>query len=181
MKTAALVLLLLSSAASASPIRQSTMGGDLDVDRAPDGVVLRTMGGDIKVGTAHEFVVAKTRGGNIRVRQLHGSVEATTMGGDIDVNVAAAAGDIELRSMGGSVELTLPANFSGTFDVELEQDDDGPDYRIISDFPLQVRESSRNYWLRRDARVLTATGRIGSGTHRVVIRTIGEDVVIRKR
>jgi hypothetical protein len=180
MKTAVLALLLLSSAAAASPVRETNLGGDVEIGDAPDGAVLRTVGGDIQVGTAHEFVVAKTVGGSIRVRQLHGSAEATTVGGNIEVNVATA-GDLELRSIGGSVELTLPASFSGTFDVELEQDDGGSDHRIVSDFPLQVRKSARDRWFRPDAQVLTGTAKIGGGTHRVVIRTIGADVVIRKR
>ncbi|HYC88559.1 MAG TPA: hypothetical protein VEO54_05060 [Thermoanaerobaculia bacterium] len=185
MKALALLLLLLvpASAAAGGEITRSSMGGDIDVDDAPDGAVLRTMGGDIRVGRARGHVVAKTMGGDIRVRDLVGSLDAGTMGGNVTVEVDGVAGSrsLSLHSMGGSVTLTLPASFSGTFEIELEQNHEGPEGRIISDFPLEIRKSRRKRWWRPDVDVLNATGRVGSGDARVKIDTIGSDVTIRKR
>jgi hypothetical protein len=185
MKALALLLLLLVplSAAAEGKITRSSMGGDINVDDAPDGAALRTMGGDIGVGRARGHVVARTMGGDIRVRDLIGSLDASTMGGNVTVEVDGVAGSrsLELYSMGGSVSLTLPADFSGTFEVELEQSHDSPPARIISDFPLNVRESRRKYWLRHDVDVLNATGRAGSGDAHVKIKTIGSDITIRKK
>ncbi|MGZ5432881.1 MAG: hypothetical protein ACXW31_10885 [Thermoanaerobaculia bacterium] len=180
MKTLALLLLLLPAASAEGRIVQSSMGGDLEVSSAPDGASLRTMGGDIRVGSARGHVVAKTMGGNIEVRQLDGSLDAGTMGGNVDVEVLRG-GTIEIHSLGGHVELTLPANFSGSFDIELEQDDEGPRNEIVSDFPLNVRETEKNNWFRPDTSVLKATGVSGSGANRVKITTIGGDIRIRKR
>jgi DUF4097 and DUF4098 domain-containing protein YvlB len=182
MKTLALVLLLFSaSAAEGRHISQSSMGGDLEVRTAPDGATLRTMGGDIRVGSAQGRVTAKTMGGNITVRDLSGPVDAGTMGGNVDIEVTRAGGDIEISSMGGHIELTLPANFSGTFDIELEQDDDGPRNEIVSDFPLQIREKKKNNWLRPDTTVLEGEGVNGAGQYRVKITTIGGDIRIRRK
>ena len=181
MKTFALVLLLLTASTAEGRIRQSSMGGDIDVRNAPDGASLRTMGGNIRVGTAHGEVIAKTMGGNIEVDALRGSLEAGTLGGNVEVDVLESSGDIEITSIGGQIEITLPANFSGTFEVELEQDRDGPDNEIVSDFPLQITRTKKDYWLRPDAEVVRGTGRIGTGTHRVKLSTIGGDIRIRRK
>ena len=182
MKTIAMVLLLVTAAAAEGKhISQSTMGGDLRVQSAPDGATLRTMGGNIEIGSAQGRVVAKTMGGNIEVRQLAGSLEAGTMGGNVDVTVSRGDGNIEITSMGGHVELTLPANFSGTFDVELEQDDDGPRNQIISDFPLKIEQHKKDNWIRKDTIVYEGKGMVGSGANKVKITTIGGDVRIRRK
>lgn len=182
MKALALLLLLLFpvSATARGRIVQSSMGGDIDITDAPDGASLRTMGGDITITSARGHVVAKTMGGDIRVRRMDGSIEAGTMGGSVEIEVVRN-GEIEIHSMGGHIELTLPANFSGSFDVELEQDDDGPEHEIISDFPLQIRKTMKDNWFRPDTVVLNGTGKSGSGANRVKITTIGGDIRIRRK
>ena len=185
MKAIALLLLLLvpTSVAASGKITRNSMGGDIDVDDAPHGADLRTMGGDIRVDRARGDVVAKTMGGDIRVRNLIGSLVAGTMGGNVTVQVDGVDGSrsLDLYSMGGRVSLTLPAGFSGTFEIELEQSHEGPPARIVSDFPLEVRKSRRERWWRPDVDVLNATGRVGSGEARVRIRTIGDDITIQRK
>jgi DUF4097 and DUF4098 domain-containing protein YvlB len=160
------------------------MGGDIDLADAPNGAVLRTMGGDIRVTRGAGRIVAKTMGGNIDIRQLQGSAEAKSMGGDVKVNVVAsgAGHDLEVRSMGGEIEVTLPRDFGADFVVELEEgDNDEQEHRIVSDFPLQIRESSRWRFFGGRHKVFTATGRSGSAANRVVISTIGSNITIRRR
>jgi DUF4097 and DUF4098 domain-containing protein YvlB len=184
MRTLALLLLLASTSAAADgEIVRSSMGGDIDIADAPHGATLRTMGGDISVDRARGQVTAKTMGGDIRVRELIGSVDAGTMGGDVNVQVAGVSGSrsFELHSMGGSISLTLPADFSGTFEVELEQDRDEPEHHIVSDFPLEVRKSTRKHWFQRPVEVLNGTAHIGSGDARVRIKTIGGEITIRRK
>lgn len=183
MKSFALLLLLLwAGTTEGSKIRESTMGGDLRVESAPEGAVLRTMGGDIRVRHAGGDVVAKTMGGNIRVDRLEGSIDAGTMGGNVEIEVAGlgTGRTIEVHSMGGHIEVTLPRDFAGDFDVVLEQDDDDRDYTIRSDFPLKIEETTKRRWF-QTMRVLTATGKSGSGGNRVRITTIGGEIVIRKK
>ena len=184
MKTLALLLILLPTTvvADGTKIVQSSMGGDINVAAAPNGAALRTMGGNIDVKSSAGMVVAKTMGGDIVIRQLAGSVDAGTMGGNVYVEVLGAGSGrtLELRSMGGSIELTVPADFSGEFDVELEQDREGHEHKIISDIPLQITESTRRSWF-RTIKVLNGTGRSGSGANRVRIFTIGSDIQIRRK
>lgn len=183
MKTFALLLLLSwAGTAEGSRIKQSTMGGDLRVDRAPEGAVLRTMGGDIRIKQAAGEVVAKTMGGNIRVDRLDGSIDAGTMGGNVEIEVAGpgTGRTIEVHSMGGHIEVTLPRDFAGDFDVVLEQDDNEHDHKIVSDFPLRIEESTKRRWFQK-VRVLTGTGKSGSGGNRVRISTIGGEIVIRRK
>jgi DUF4097 and DUF4098 domain-containing protein YvlB len=175
MKSLAILLLCM-------PIVHNSMGGDLDVDAAPHGAVLRTMGGDIRVGSAGGDIVAKTMGGNIRVSRLDGSIDAGTMGGNIDVEVLGAGTDrsIHLASMGGSIEVSLPKDFAADFEVELEEDNDRGRHEIRSDFPLHIEESTHRRLFRK-VRVLTATGKNGTGGNRVRIWTIGSDITIHRR
>ena len=183
MRNLAFLLLLLPLTAIAdSKIVRNTMGGDIDVPSAPNGAVLRTMGGDIRLESSGGDVVAKTMGGNIRVRRLSGSINAGTMGGNVDIEVfgAGSCRSIQASSMGGFLEVTLPREFAGDFEIELEQDDGGRLHRIVSDVPLHITESSRYRWFRK-VRVLTATGRSGSGANRVRLSTIGGDITIRTR
>lgn len=159
------------------------MGGDINVPNAPDGATLRTMGGDILVQRAAGTVVAKTMGGNIEIVSLQGSATAGTMGGEIRVTVDATGRghDVDLSSLGGDIVLTLPARFDGKFDVSLEESDSGDQHQIISDFPLNIRESMRDRLFDGKRVVHTATGQTGSGLNRVRISTVGGNITIRKK
>lgn len=161
----------------------STQGGSIDVPSAPSGADVSTMGGDINVKSAKQFVRAKTMGGEITIGEVDGSVDATTMGGEIKANVvgSGAGHDVALRSMGGDITLTLPASFSGAFDVELAYTKNSSrDYTIRSDFPLTVKESPDwDYDKGSPRKVITGTG--GSGSNKVRISTINGNVVIRKK
>lgn len=183
MKYLAFLLLLIPMTASAdSKIVRFSMGGDIELDDARHGASLRTMGGDIRIERAGGRVVAKTMGGNIRVDRLEGSLDAGTMGGNVEVEVlgASAGRNIEITSMGGQIEITLPKDYAADFEVELEQDVDGPRSRIISDFPLHVTETTKRHWFKKVS-VMTAKGRNGSGGTRVRLWTAGADITIRKR
>ena len=159
------------------------MGGNIHVADAPNGASLHTMGGDIRVTRAAGPVIAKTMGGNIEITSVGGSVEASTMGGNVRVDVEGNGPrrDLNLYSMGGEVELTLPANFDGEFAIELEEGETPRGLRIVSDFPLNIQESSRLRFFGIRHYVQTATGRIGSGANRVRITTVGSDITIRRK
>ena len=159
------------------------MGGDIRVDDAPDGAALRTMGGDIRVTRGAGRIVAKTMGGNIDLARLEGSAEVSTMGGNVEVNVAAsgAGHDLDLHSMGGEIEVTLPRDFDGEFFVELDDTNESQLHQIKSDVPLQIRESSQWRFFGGTHRILTGTGRTGSGANRVKITTMGGDITIRRK
>ncbi len=159
------------------------MGGEIELADAPNGAILRTMGGDIRVTRGAGKIVAKTMGGDIDIARLEGSADVGTMGGQIRVNVAGSGGghDLDLHSLGGDIELTLPRDFGADFTIELEEDDGRAVHRINSDFPLQIRESTRWSLFHGTHKIIHATGRSGAATNRVSISTIGSDITIRRR
>lgn len=170
---------------SRDEVKISSMGGDVAVDEALYGADVHTMGGDIDINRAAEYVKATTMGGDIEVAELAGWIEANTMGGDIIVNmIDGTDGDrhVELESMGGDIELTVPRGLGMDIEIEirLSNDDDWDEYEIISDFDLEVdvESSSDRRW--RSSREVVATGRVGNGANRIVIRTVNGDVVLRE-
>ncbi len=164
----------------------STMGGDVDVDEALYGADIHTMGGDISVESAGEFVSATTMGGDITIEEIDGWIEANTMGGDIEVTmIGGTEGDrhVELESMGGTIELTLPRGLSMDIEIEitLSRDADDDDYEIDSDFDLNVEVTQRGSERRwRSSRKIVATGQVGGGRNKIIIRTVNGDVIIRE-
>ncbi len=170
--------------ARAKKVNVRTMGGDIDVQEAPEGAEVHTMGGDITIEKAGRFVRAKTMGGDIEIREIDGKVKATTMGGDVVVRMVGDDGDreVELSSMGGDIELYVPGDLSMEFDIEISytKKHEGK-CRIISDFPIDVRETDK--WKTRwgqKRKYIYGTGEYKGGEHRIRIRTINGNVHIKK-
>ncbi len=170
-----------------SELDLSTMGGEIEVDEALLGLKAETMGGDIKIGKAANFLKVKTMGGEISVKEIDGWVEATTMGGDVSIVMTGDAdkGDrhVTLSSMGGEIDLTLPSGISANFDIELTYTKSSHrDYRIKSDFPLEIDEDEDWDYDNGDPRkVIRGTGKTGGGKHDIRIETINGNVTIRKQ
>ncbi|WLT31243.1 hypothetical protein [Geothrix sp. PMB-07] len=164
----------------------STMGGEIRVPAAPSGANVKTMGGSIHIGSAKTFVKATTMGGSIDIKELDGGAIATTMGGDISVTMvgdpAVGNRDVRLESKGGEIHLTLPAGLSMTVDVEIEHTKNSTrTFKIDSEFPLAISETPEWSESRGTARkTLKGTASIGGGKHKIVIRTINGNVVIKK-
>jgi hypothetical protein len=163
----------------------STMGGNIEVANAPHGAKVETNGGNIVIKKAADFIDVRTMGGNIVVQEHSGRINAHTMGGNVSAVIIPGGADqsVDISSMGGKMELTLPSEYSGSFDLELAYTRKSPGkYRIISDFPIRQEEKPEWDSSRGDARkYITGSGTIGSGANRVKIRTINGDIVIRKR
>jgi DUF4097 and DUF4098 domain-containing protein YvlB len=140
------------------------------------------MGGRIHIRSAREFVEATTMGGAITIDEVDGRVEASTMGGDVKVTVVGAGGEVEIESMKGTLELTLPAGFSGDFDVEVAYTRNSDrSFEIKSDFPLrQERTNEWEYGHGTPRKYIRGKGVAGAGAHRVTLRTINGDIVIRR-
>jgi len=179
----------------------SKMGGDIDVEDAPDGAALntmggairlkntasfatvKTMGGNIDIGTAGRAVDATTMGGNIRILAAGDSVHATTMGGNLSVRLvpsAAKARNIDLSTMGGEVELIVPKGLPMDVDIKLAYTKNSWHKPSITEpFGLTHTESSDwDYSHGSPRKYLYATGKVGTGDNRVTINGIGGDVTI---
>ncbi len=163
----------------------STMGGEIDVDEAHFGANVSTMGGDIHIRSAAKYIKAKTMGGEINIDEIDGAVKATTMGGDIEVTMIGDPdkGDreVELSSMGGDVRLTVPAGLSMEFDIEIAYTRHSREYKIISDFPINIKETDDwDYGKGSKRKYIYGTGEVSGGKNRIRIDTINGDVYILK-
>jgi DUF4097 and DUF4098 domain-containing protein YvlB len=167
-------------------VRISSMGGEIKLESAPAGADVMTMGGDIEIASAEKFVKAKTMGGNIKIAAVDGWVHATTMGGNIGVTMAGDPSqgkrDVVLTSMSGDVVLTVPSGLSMDLDIELAYTKHRPrDYKIISDFDFQQRESSE--WddsKGTPRKYIYGTGSVAGGRNRITIKTINGDVYLKR-
>jgi DUF4097 and DUF4098 domain-containing protein YvlB len=164
----------------------SSMGGQIDVDQAPNGANVSTMGGNIHINSANKFVKARTMGGNVDIEEVNGSVKATTMGGKINVNEICNPNDenrnIELKSLGGDITLIVPAGFSMDVDITLAytKENDG-DYKIISDFDLNRSQSDK--WEYKDGsprKYLYGKASLNGAKNTIKIETINGNVYLKK-
>jgi DUF4097 and DUF4098 domain-containing protein YvlB len=166
-------------------IRISTMGGDIDLVEAPAGGTVKTMGGDIHIQSAKEYIDAKTMGGDIDIEAIDGKVKASTMGGDITIRMVGDPNtgerDVEIVSKGGDITLLVPGELSMNIDIILAYTRKSRgDYRIISDFDLNLEESEDwEFGFGSARKYIRGTGKTGEGTHTVQIETVNGDVVLR--
>lgn len=167
----------------------NTMGGEINVDNAPNGAKLKTMGGEITVNKAGDFADVETMGGDIEIKEIDGWVKAKTMGGDINVcmigNAAEGKRDVLLTSMGGDVTLTVPEKLAMNIDIEIaytrDSKKDFAECKVISDF--SVKEERSTEWDKSKGsprKYITATGSTGDGKNKVKIRTINGNVYLKK-
>lgn len=178
------------------------MGGDINVDNAPQGAELSTMGGAIHVGSASYInaktmggdisidraagpVDASTMGGKVTVRQVAGAVHASTMSGDVTVHLIGASGgerDVKLSSMAGTILLTVPKDYGMDVRIKLTYTKNSPqNFRIIQHLGLTERESTD--WDTHDGtprKYVLAQGRVGDGRNHVTIDTINGDIVLKQ-
>ncbi len=173
-----------------SEVNISTMGGDIDVDRALSGAKVKTMGGDIKVINAVKFVEAETYGGDININSIDGYVKAKTMGGDVEVTMVGDpnVGDrsVSLTSMGGDVVLTVPPGLSMDVDIEIAYTKDEwnkkGEVNIYSDFDIVKKEKSKEWDDSKGTprKYLSGKGEVNGGKHKIKIRTTNGDVYLKK-
>ncbi len=181
----------------------SKMGGEIDVEDAPQGAALSTMGGDIHLGSVGEFakvktmggnvtidraeadVDATTMGGNVTIKSINGPLQATTMGGDITarlVGSSTAQRDVHLSSNGGAITLTVPKDFPMDVRIQLAYTKNAnKSFEIIQHAGLSQRESAD--WDTSQGtprKYIYAEGRVGSGLNHVEIKTINGDVILKQ-
>ena len=174
-----------NSTYSAGRLSINKAGGDIDLSAAPNGANVHTGGGDVRIGESGGDVSAHTGGGNVRVGPVSGSVEATTGAGEVHIVVDRVTRDqvIEAWSGKGKIIVELPRDFEGRLELETAytRTHEGTS-RIDSDF--EIDREPLTGWDDREGtarRYLRASGRIGRGSARVIIRTVNGEIEIRRR
>ena len=148
-------------------------GGDVRIGEVLGDARVETQGGDVRVNQASAAVVALTQGGDITLHGMRGPIKAETAGGDITVEVVGkepGAGS-EIVTQGGDVTLILPGNFHADVQIETKVNDPGGNY-IKSEFPEVT--------IVRGPDAHRATGKIGGGGPKVVVRSQSGDVTLKK-
>ena len=159
-------------------------GGQVHIDEAPNGAEIHTGGGRVIVGRARGTVDVSTGGGMIRVGPVAGSVRASTGAGAVLIDVEDAGGKaqtVQVMSGNGSVDVTLPANFDGRFEIETAYTESHEPVSIRSDFDLQyqpVTEPDGHEGTPR--RYVRALGSAGRGRGLVRIRTVNGNVTLHR-
>jgi len=143
-----------------------TSGGDIEIESAAGPVEVKTSGGSIEIGRAASTLYAHTSGGNIRIREALDSIDASTSGGSIHARLARQPhGDSKLSTSGGDVVVELPANVGAEVDAHTSGGD------IDTDLPVTImgRKAEDNL-----------VGTIGGGGPRIVLRSSGGGISLRK-
>lgn len=174
--------------AATSRVRTRSTSGDVTVRGRSDGVDAESVSGDVQVLAATREVRAKSVSGDVTVREGRGRAELATVSGDAlvtggeweRVTAESVSGNlrfqgvlrpdawVDVKSHSGDVELLLPGNVAGTFDLRTFSGD------ISNAFGAARRTSGHG----PGQEVKFSTGRGGS---RVAVRTFSGNVVLRKR
>ena len=107
---------------------------------------------------------------------MHNGSVIFTMSGDSNT------GDhwIDIETLNEDVEVTIPENFSMSFEIYVTEDNDNSSrkesYTIKSDFNLDIEEKQR-----RGSYEVIGSGKIGDGKHRVNISATNGNVIIKKK
>ncbi|MDQ3281749.1 MAG: DUF4097 domain-containing protein [Acidobacteriota bacterium] len=143
-----------------------TSGGSIEIGNTNGRVEAKTSGGSIRLSQIDGDVVARTSGGGIRIDNARGSIDAHTSGGPI---VASLAGplrdDTKLATSGGSVTLTLTGNVNAELDAQTSGGS------VSSDVPVTVQGTQNDG---------TLQGRIGAGGPRLVLRSSGGGIRVKR-
>jgi beta-lactamase regulating signal transducer with metallopeptidase domain len=158
-------------------------GGRVNVDEAMKGADVRTGGGSVTIGRSAGDVIAHTGGGDVSIGPLSGSAEAQTGAGDVTIEfrgVRSPSADVTTGK--GRVAITLPADFTGTLDLETAYTNNhGRRAAIQSDWPLNITETPQ--WDDRNGtprKFVRARQSIGTGRGVIRVQTVNGDVVIQR-
>jgi DUF4097 and DUF4098 domain-containing protein YvlB len=170
---------------AAGVLKISKGGGAIVVDDAPNGAELQTGGGKVYVKSARQFVEVNTGAGEIVIDAIDGSVQATTGAGNVSVtmvgNPSMGERDVAIASSSGDVTLVVPAGLDMNLDLKLAYTRTSKQFRIVSDFPLNQRETDQ--WSSDEGtprKYIYGTGQIGSGRNQIKVHTVNGNIYLKR-
>jgi DUF4097 and DUF4098 domain-containing protein YvlB len=165
-------------------LRANTSGGDVTIESATGAINAHTSGGDIEIHGSGASIEAKTSGGTIEIRRAGGSVFARSSGGGIRIEDATDTvdastsggsivakfsrqprGDSRLSTSGGGVTVELAPSINAEIDAHTSGGS------VHSDVPVTIQGTQDNDTLK---------GRIGAGGPRMVLRSSGGGISLRR-
>jgi DUF4097 and DUF4098 domain-containing protein YvlB len=145
----------------AGAIRLKTSKTDVQVAGLPGDLTLNDDALSVTEAKGNVHVVTHSR--DVDLTGISGDSYVENSDGTIAISPAGPFA-VEAHNSKGDVEITLPANASGTVDGRSHNGD------IVTDFPLSVSGDEDK----------TVTGRIGAGLARIVLSAQNGDVRIKK-
>jgi DUF4097 and DUF4098 domain-containing protein YvlB len=153
-------------ASASGTMNVHTSGGDIEIENAGGALEAKTSGGSIEVGRAASTLYAHSSGGSIRIREALDSIDASTSGGSIHARLTRQPhGDSSLSTSGGDVVVELPSNVGAEVDAHSSGGD------VDTDLPVTIMGHKADDNL---------VGTIGGGGPRLVLRTSGGGISLRK-
>jgi DUF4097 and DUF4098 domain-containing protein YvlB len=143
------------------PINLHTSVTDLQVAELPGDLTMDS--DDLRVNESKGLVHVVTHAKDVDLGQIYGDSYVQDRDGRISVEPAGAY-NVEVKNSKGDVELTLPPNASASVDGRTHNGD------IVSDYGLNISGDEDK----------TISGRIGSGTSRIVLTSDNGDLRIKK-
>ena len=147
-------------------VRAKTSGGDLDLGHIAGVVDAHTSGGDVSIAGGRSALTLSTSGGDVKVGDAAADVSAKTSGGAIEARIAQRpSGDSTLKTSGGGITLSIAPNVA----IDVDAHTSGGD--IETDVPVTLLGKQSES---------TLEGKLNGGGPRVVLRTSGGDIRLRK-
>jgi len=174
--------------------RLKTMGGRVMLENVIGDVKGSSMGGSVlyknvtrRSGkSTGKAVQISTMGGAINVEDAANGANVHTMGGKIKVNMVGdpqkGKRDVILISMGGDIRLKVPAGLAMGIEIELAYTKNSmKDYKIVSDFNIQQKRTDEWQHDKGSPRkYIYGKGKTGDGKHKIIIKTINGNVILKK-
>lgn len=143
-----------------------TSGGDVTVGDAGGALEVKTSGGSIEIHHVAGDLLAHTSGGGISIQDALGVIDASTSGGSIEARLTRQPrGDSQLETSGGGIVLSLASNVA----LDLDAHSSGGD--VQSDIPVTILGTQKDS---------TLNGKVHGGGPRLVLRSSGGDIHVRK-
>jgi len=166
------------------PVTAHTSGGDITLGGSGAAADLHTSGGGIEIGNVVGNVQAKTSGGSVSVEHAGGDVYIRSSGGGIDIG--EAGGTVDASTSGGSIRARLASqpkadsrlstsgggitvSLAPSVAVELDAHTSGGD--VVTDIPITIQGRQNESEI---------AGKINGGGPKLVLRSSGGDIRIRK-
>lgn len=165
-------------------VQAETAGGSISVGAATGAVNVETAGGSIRLGAMGASVNAETSGGSIRIQSAAGPVQAETSGGSIELG--DLRGPVHADTSGGSISARFPRSPRG--EVSLATSGGSISVYLAEDAGCELDAKSSGGRVSSDLAVATSgkpakselRGPIGAGGPKVVLRTSGGGIQVRK-
>jgi DUF4097 and DUF4098 domain-containing protein YvlB len=145
----------------AGPVHFKTSRSDIQIGSLPGDLSLNDNSMNVTDATGAVRVVTHSR--DIDLSQIYGDIYVEDTNNTVSLEPAGAY-NIEVHNTKGDIAVTLPPNASATVDGRAHNGD------IVSDYPLTIGGGTDK----------TISGRVGSGTTRIVLNSSNGDIRIKK-